>query len=515
MAIIAFTSNGVVPNPSTTASALKKGDAYSGSTRAALTKQYAPTPDPFKSYYDAKRKLEQQAALEAKIRQEQQAKEKAAQDALRAQNNVKLFGGIDNIIDNVSNFFTSEAPNFNVTTDPVGNPLKKPEVKEEVPVNKERGPERPGFIQQPQVDSSGSISGYNYVKMGSPSTQVDMGAGLNEVDNPETYSMGVSADNAARMGKSKEDVGSIWNVLNQNFMNDSEFRNELGRVQEQIYGKPTMQELPNGEIRAVYDNEFLLYHGINADMQAAGYLAGRVPDIINENATEAEKYEYIKNAQKGLYAVPLYKIGEEYITIATMTKEEKFNLQKKMKRAGYYSSTDTIIPGQFQTNDYIYYQAALGEANVAGLTSDQLFELRARGVKKLKAAGGGGGGGGGGGAATRTVDINFSTTTMADGRVLLTKVLQDALGRAPSDEELSQFMAMLNGAESKSPTKTITQYVNNGSTRRSTSRTTPSDVDPQALAEEFAAGIGGGAPMGAKKETDYLMGYLNSLGGVQ
>jgi hypothetical protein len=512
MAIIAFTSNGVVPNPSTTASALKKGDAYSGSTRAALTKQYAPTPDPFKSYYDAKRKLEQRAALEAKIQQEAQAKEKAAQDALRAQNNVKLFGGISNIIDNVSNFLTSEAPNFNVTTDAVGNPLNKPEVKEQVPVNKERGPERPGFIQQPQVDSTGMISGYNYVKMGGVSTPAGIDTTSNEIDNPTTYSMGVGADNAARMGKSQEDVGNIWNVLNQNFMNDAEFRNELGRVQEQIYGKPTMQELPNGEIRAVYDNEFLLYHGINADMQAAGYISGRVPDIINENATEAEKYEYIKNAQKGLYAVPLYKIGEEYITIATMTKEEKFNLQKKMKRAGYYSSTDTIIPGQFQTNDYIYYQAALGEANVAGLTDDQLFELRARGVKKLKAAGGGGGGGG---APTRTVDINFSTTTMANGRVLLSRVLQDALGRAPSDEELSQFMAMLNGAESKSPTKTITQYVNSGSTRRSTSRTTPSDVDPQALAEEFAAGIDGGAPMGAKKETDYLMGYLNSLGGMR
>jgi hypothetical protein len=35
------------------------------------------------------------------------------------------------------------------------------------------------------------------------------------------------------------------------------------------------------------------------------------------------------------------------------------------------------------------------------------------------------------------------------------------------------------------------------------------------LAEEFAAGIDGGVPMTAKKETDYLMGYLNSLGGVR
>ena len=76
-------------------------------------------------------------------------------------------------------------------------------------------------------------------------------------------------------------------------------------------------------------------------------------------------------------------------------------------------------------------------------------------------------------------------------------------------------MAMLNNAESKSPTKTITQYVKTGKTRTSTSRTTPSEVDPEALAEEFAAGIDGGAPMGAKKETDYLMGYLNSLGGVR
>jgi hypothetical protein len=133
--------------------------------------------------------------------------------------------------------------------------------------------------------------------------------------------------------------------------------------------------------------------------------------------------------------------------------------------------------------------------------------MRKQSIAAEKAAGGGGGGG-----TNRSVDIRFDTTTMAAGRVLLNRVLTDALGRSPSESELTQFMAMLNEAESKSPTKTITQYVTSGDTRRSTTRTTPSGLDPEAMAEDFAAGIDGGAPMTANKETDYLMGYLNSLG---
>jgi hypothetical protein len=103
---------------------------------------------------------------------------------------------------------------------------------------------------------------------------------------------------------------------------------------------------------------------------------------------------------------------------------------------------------------------------------------------------------------------------MAQARTTLTAVLKDALGRMPSEQELADFIAMLNEAESKSPTKTVTRTTKTGDNTRAVARTTPSGVDPQQMAEEFAADIGGGAPRAAKAETDYLMGYLSSLGGV-
>ena len=96
---------------------------------------------------------------------------------------------------------------------------------------------------------------------------------------------------------------------------------------------------------------------------------------------------------------------------------------------------------------------------------------------------------------------------------MLAGVLADALGRAPTDSELAQFMAKLNDAESKSPTKTITRYINGGGTRTSISRSTPSDVDPEQMAEEFAQGIDGGKPYEANKRDSYISGLLKSLGG--
>lgn len=111
---------------------------------------------------------------------------------------------------------------------------------------------------------------------------------------------GASADAIARANGE-----NINNVLAGNVLNDESFTNQLGLVRSQIYGAPKQEILPNGEQRLVYNNESLLYHGITSDMQASGYVAGRLPDPIDSNATDAEKYQYSKQQ---LYAPPLYKI---------------------------------------------------------------------------------------------------------------------------------------------------------------------------------------------------------------
>jgi len=514
MAVVAFTGNGIVPN--TAGKNFVDGKTYAGSTKAALSDQWLGPVDPFKARLDALRKMELEAQAEAKRLAQQ-----------RANRPLELFGaplsgplggvvsdtlkGVYSAAGAVGGFLASDAPNFPVSTDPSGKSLQNlnNDFQKSYPTD-QKFYEEQGINSEPVLDSNGNIIGYTPTGVKqttknnlNQSTQM---SGTNFNPNPNVPQGGASADALARAAGE-----SIVDVLASNVLKDPSFRNKLGNVRNQIYGSPKEEILPNGELRLVYDNELLLYHGITSDMQAAGYVAGRLPDAISPDATDVQKYEYSKSE---LFAAPLYKIGDEYTQLSTMTREEKINLQKNLKRSGYYSSSDTLIPGILQGTEIGYLQAAMGEANVAGLELSQLFELRSRARKKA-IAGAGGGGGGGGGATTRTVDISFNTTTMANGRVLLSRVLQDALGRTPSDEELSQFMAMLNGAESKSPTKTITQYVNSGGTRTSTSRTNPSDVDPTVMAEEFAAGIGGGAPMGAKKETDYLMGYLNSLGGAQ
>ena len=520
MAVVAFTGNGIVPNAA--GKNFVDGKTYAGSTKAALSDQWTAPVDPFKARLDALRKMELEAQAEAKRLAQQ-----------RANRPLELFGaplsgplggvvsdslkGVYSAAGAVGSFLTSDAPTKIIPFDPLdlegkSSPNLNNNFQKSYPKNKSFYEDQ-GINSQPVLDGNGNIIGYTPTGMKPNNIDSTPATGLTKLDvnadtnfNPNVPQGGASADALARAAGE-----SVVDVLAGNILKDSSFRNKLGNVRNQIYGTPKEEILPNGELRLVYDNELLLYHGITSDMQAAGYVAGRLPDAISPDATDVQKYEYSKSE---LFAAPLYKIGDEYTQLSTMTRGEKINLQKNLKRSGYYSSSDTLIPGILQGTEIGYLQAAMGEANVAGLELSQLFELRSRARKKA-IAGAGGGGGGGGGATTRSVDVSFSTTTMANGRVLLSRVLQDALGRTPSDEELSQFMAMLNGAESKSPTKTITQYINSGSTRKSISRTNPSDVDPTAMAEEFAAGIGGGAPMEAKKETDYLMGYLNSLGGTQ
>jgi hypothetical protein len=443
MAVVAFTGNGVTPN--TAGKNFVNGKTYAGSSRAALLPQWSAPIDPFKARIDALRKMEADATAEIRA--------KKIADAKQANQNRMLNS-------NPNNFPKS------------------------YPSNQDEYTSR-GISSEAVLDPNGNVVGYT------------------PTGNMPSFppSSGASADAIARANGE-----NVVDALSGNVLQDESFRNQLGIVRSQIYGAPKQEILPNGEQRLIYDNELLLYHGITSDMQASGYVAGRLPDPIDPNATDAEKYEYSK---QGLFAPPLYKLGQEYMELATMTREEKINLQKNLKRAGYYSKTDTIVPGILQGNEIGYLQAAMGEANVAGLELSQLYELRSRARKKAIAAGGGGGG-----APTRTVDINFNTTTMANGRVLLSRVLQDALGRAPSDEELAKFMAMLNNAESKSPTKTITQYVKTGKTRTSTSRTTPSEVDPEAMAREFASGVNGGNEMGSYQTNRLMSMLMNQVAGA-
>jgi len=287
------------------------------------------------------------------------------------------------------------------------------------------------------------------------------------------------------------------------------------RVQEQAYGKPTMVEMANGDVVPMYDNKTVMYYGITADEQAMGFVAVHNPDRLKKGATPEEKMRFVVQADKAFIA-PRYKIGDAYSHIRGLDRAGTIDLQKRMKKAGFYDSNDIIIPGVLQTKDIEMLQDAMGFANKTGYTLDQALELRAKAVADARAQQRARSGGGGGSSApTRSVQITYNETSMAQGRALLARILEDALGRPPSDRELAQYMARLNAAERKSPTRTVTNYVRGKNTTTSTSRTKPSKVDPEAMAREFATQIGGGDEMTAYKATSYLDTLMASLMGAQ
>ena len=362
-----------------------------------------------------------------------------------------------------------------------------------------------GIPSRPVINDKGEVEGYAPDRPGDPGFSAvpeGMIAGSNTSRNV------TSVEAAARAGGE-----NLTNILADNVLSDPNIRNQLGRVQQQVYGAPEMIEMPDGTVMPFYSSDMVMFHGITADMQTSGYIPGRLPNPLKPDATDKEKYEYYKASKTGMFVAPRFRYGDEYTSLATMTREEKVQLQKNLKRAGYYQEGESVIPGIIQAHEINYLQDAMAEANITGLDLPDVYKMRAITLAEMKKSGYGGGGGGGGGSPTRTVDITYNTTSMKEGRAMLAGVLADALGRAPTDSELAQFMAKLNDAESKSPTKTITRYINGGGTRTSISRSTPSDVDPEQMAEEFAQGIDGGKPYEANKRDSYISGLLKSLGG--
>lgn len=211
-------------------------------------------------------------------------------------------------------------------------------------------------------------------------------------------------------------------------------------------------------------------------------------------------------------APPLYRNGDENSEWRNLNASQVRQLQRAFSISGKYQKGVGIIPGVPTNIEKAIMADLMSRANQSGLTYLQVLELdlKAMAKQKEKERRSGGGGGGGGGGST-SINIQYNQTSIAQGRNLLTQVLQNALGRAPSTLELQQFITMLNAAENRSPIKTVTNYVTGGGTTTATSRTTPSSVDPEAMAAEFAAGINGGQDFGETQTarfTDMLMARL-------
>ena len=233
---------------------------------------------------------------------------------------------------------------------------------------------------------------------------------------------------------------------------------------------------------------------------------------------DIEEWRRYYNGLKSSVATPLYKPESPLQTLQRMDVKERARFQKQLIAAQLISTDETIIPGQMDQTTLETMAGLMAEANFAGITWETRLSqaLQEAAIRRAESSGGGGyGGGGGGGGTTTYKQIQYTMTSVAQARSMLIGVLTEALGRYPTDEEVAEFLKIVNKQERKSPTKTVTRTTTEGDMTTAVSRTTPSTVDAQALAEQFAQDIGGGAAYEANAAANYLAGFLESLGGGQ
>ena len=179
--------------------------------------------------------------------------------------------------------------------------------------------------------------------------------------------------------------------------------------------------------------------------------------------------------------------------------------QRKALAAQLYNPTqDSISFGNVSQKDLELMKGLMTDANVNGMSWEDQLDLLIQKAKDNPQNGSGGGGGGGGGGSSVYTQVQYSNTSMAVARSTLTQILQSALGRIPTDSELSEFMVELGKAESQSPTTIVTSTNKVGSKTKAVSRTTPSTVDINDMALSFAKRIGGGGEYDENKAQYYL-----------
>lgn len=220
--------------------------------------------------------------------------------------------------------------------------------------------------------------------------------------------------------------------------------------------------------------------------------------ILNTPARPAEdapleEWRNYYNGLKTSIVPPKYTPQAPLETLNRMNVEERKQFQKELIKAHLLPTDALVVPGQMSEELVSRMASLMAGANASGTTWEVHLDQWKQHAKQLEAAssGGGYGGGGGGGGTTKYTQIQYTQTSVAQARSLLVGVLTEALGRYPTDDEVEKFLTMLNKKEKKSPGKSVTVTTTTGDNTRAVTRTTPTTVDAQALAEEFARSLEG------------------------
>jgi hypothetical protein len=121
-------------------------------------------------------------------------------------------------------------------------------------------------------------------------------------------------------------------------------------------------------------------------------------------------------------------------------------------------------------------------AGTAKMTPEEILGLAARSAAGARGGKprGSGSGSRGSGASSRSFTQTSTSVDLSNAetaKAILNKALEDALGRAASDDEVKQFHASLNAKEQANPTKTVSQVTQLASGGGSSTSTTSGGFD--------------------------------------
>lgn len=409
--------------------------------------------------------------------------------------------GIGGALSSVGEFLTSEAPNLPISIDPMGNPLTQGSTEKLDGFRRYKGADVPGYMQQPVIGQNGQIVGYKYVKLQEGFEGQIVSGSIPTLNEVNSYTD--SGPGGSRRVTSK-DVGYI-SINDEITALENSFSNRRVQAAIDIWGKPEEIENPDKSKSLRWGTNGMSYLGLTP-----GYV---YTPTFNKPAADASYSDLVKYRDRlqGQIRKPLYTPDALNTEFSNMGIEGIKAFQKKALAARLYDTNDVVSFGNVSSKDMEIMKALMSSANINGTTYQDQLDLLIQGAATVDARGGGGGGGGGGGTSVYT-QITYNQTSLSQGRSILTAILKNALGRIPTDQELADFISMLNEAESQSPTRTVTRTSKTGDRTRSVARTTPSTVDPEQMALEFVQRIDGGQPYRENKAQMYMNWIAERLG---
>lgn len=208
------------------------------------------------------------------------------------------------------------------------------------------------------------------------------------------------------------------------------------------------------------------------------------------------------------YQLPEYLVSDVGSTLQSMTDEELSKFRQRAIAAGLWNPD--VFPSAYGVTeeDMRIMSSLMSQANWSKATSWDalLYELEQNPNADLGE--GGSGSGSGGFEPSTTTQKVYSKTSVEAGRSYLRAYMAELLGRAPTDSEVSRYVASLNRVENRRPqiTETTRTMGDNENDIISTTRTLGNAPEPtEFLRREVEEGNT------AEKNTFQAQNYFDRL----